>query len=243
MSQPRAGCELAAVGMRLATTYLGGEKLRIARVCAAIAVIAILLCANGCGGGSDSSGRSSDVDLISTKSSPGDLSIPQGNKVVWTNDTSSVIKIVSGTLEKVSSPSTREVSCIPGGTFSPDSFDADFGDTIVWRNMDTKNSIVVEVLDASSKVIKSLAIEPSMTGSYSGFSRAGKYTYRIAKSTTSGSVTLYGVPNPDGKFESMFLSAGKKYSTYLFQSGVQSYYIVKQNSADTSCVTAQINVL
>jgi plastocyanin len=220
--------------------YLGRDKLRLARL---YAVITIVFCAIGCGGGSGSSDRSSEVSVISTKSSPGDLTIPLGDKITWINDTSSVIKIVSGTLSKVASPTSRDVCCLAGGSFSPDSFDADFGDTIVWQNMDTENSIIVEVLNSSNKVIKSLSIEPLMTGSYSGFPRAGQYTYHIYGSAESGSLTLYGVPTPDGKFESMYLAEGKKHSAYLFQSGFQSYYIVKQNSADTSCITAQINVL
>ncbi|MCE5323500.1 hypothetical protein LLG46_09340 [bacterium] len=197
----------------------------------------------GCGGGSGSSIRNSEIDVASTRSSPADTSVSQGNKVVWVNNTSSTIKIVSGTLEPVRHPTTRDISCLVGGTFSPDSLDADFGDTIVWRNMDTENSIVVEILNASNKVIKSMAIEPLMTGSYSGFSRAGKYKYRVADSTTSCSLVLYGVPTPDGKFESMYLTGGKKFSTYLFESGVQSYYIIESNSTGSSCVTAEITVL
>ncbi|MEN6356302.1 MAG: hypothetical protein ABFD83_04370 [Armatimonadota bacterium] len=212
-----------------------------------IAVIAVLVCLNGCGGsGSDSSdsNRSNEITVSSTRSSPVDISVDKGNRVIWTNDTSSSIKIVSGTLEQVSKPVVRDdISCLSDGTFSPDSMDADLGDKIVWRNLSSKDAIAVEILNASGKVIKSLPIEPSMTASFNAFPRAGKYTYRVAGSTKSGSLLLYGVPTPDGNFESIYLANGRQYSTLLFQPGVQNYYIVQQNSTGRSCVTAKITVL
>ncbi|MHB9038019.1 MAG: cupredoxin domain-containing protein [Armatimonadota bacterium] len=224
----------------------------MSRFIAVIAVLVILLSVCGCGGGGQTdSNRNTSVSVLSTSVVPADIAISQGDRIAWTNDASSMRKVVSGTLEPVEVPVVRDaISCLADGAFSPVTLDADLGDTIQWHNMRAKTGvagavtdITVEILDASNKVVKSLVIKGTETGSFSSFPRAGKYTYRIAGTTTpTGTLTLSGVPTPDGEFESMFLAEGQRYSTYLNQPGVQSYYIIGKSDIKSS-VAAQISVL
>ncbi|MCE5314288.1 MAG: hypothetical protein ABFD49_04275 [Armatimonadota bacterium] len=216
------------------------------RLFALIAVPVIML--SGCGGG----GSTSDRNHSTSTSSVSDVTVSRGDKIAWTNDESNKVKIVSGTLEQVSSPTTSDmISCYPDGTLNPKNLTADFGDTIQWRNDadDTNISIddedvqtvELEILDSSDEVIATLSIKPGKTATYNDFPRAGKYTYRVSGKDEEGTITLYGIPTPDGNFESMYLNCGQKYSAYIFQSGVQSYYVIKEGSTK-SYMTAQITV-
>lgn len=206
-----------------------------------IIAITIAVCISGCGGGG-SSDRVTEVSVTSDGLTSRDISITHGDKVIWTNNTGSTIKIASGTLTAPDdTPSTTTISINANGTFSSNDEESDLGDTYKWKNNKT-TSVTVEILDESGSIIESIPIDSGAEGSYSDFPRAGIYTFRLADADdVTGTITLLGSPSPDGTFTSGSITAGHTYSTIIFSTGKQSYYVLV-GSSETSHITGKITV-
>jgi plastocyanin len=206
-------------------------------------IAAIALCVNGCGGGGSVQSDAFVVQVQSQRVSPKTLNINSGDKVQWVNvDTISHV-IESGVLEQVSNPKVlSEISIQPNGTFQPSAVDADFGDTVRWRN-DTGFPFVLDIVNDANSVIASFDLDNGEVVSYNNFPLAGKYTAQKRGNVFfSGTVTLFGVPHPDGVFQSPVLPNGGTFTREFNVLGTLYYYVLDSSTSSKGFITGSVTV-
>ncbi|MCE5199773.1 hypothetical protein LLG39_12445, partial [bacterium] len=148
-----------------------------------------------------------------------------------------------GTLVATRSPVVHDpISYSVANGFSRTNIQGNLGDTIVWRN-DTTDDFSMEIIDDSGEVVISKTILKTQEYSFKEFPQAGCYTYRKMGSTTvKGTVTLYGVPTPDGDFQSMSLVTDRTFSTLFTIPGTHKFYILNESDPNKSFITGSVIV-
>jgi plastocyanin len=207
-------------------------------------VIVGVLCICGCGGGGG--GGSSDafvVQIQSQRVNPKTCSIKSGDSVEWINIDVNPHRVVSGTLDKVSNPVTlSEIVIRPDNTFQPDTLEGSFGDTLQWRNA-TGFDFTMDIINDAGTVIATLTFANGEVKGYSQFPSAGRYTAQKRGNVFfSGTFTLYGIPNPNGAFQSNTLNNGGTFTRKFTGSGTLAYYILNVEDPSRSFITGSIVV-
>ncbi|MCE5323476.1 hypothetical protein LLG46_09215 [bacterium] len=207
-------------------------------------VIICVLYICGCGGGGGGGGSDAFVVRIQTQRvSPKTLTIKSGDSVQWINTDTDPHQVISGTLDKVSNPVIlSEIVIQADNTFEPSTLEGNFGDTVRWRNA-TGSDFTMDILNDAGTVIATLTFANGEVQGYSQFPTAGKYTAQKRNNVFfSGTFTLYGVPNPNGLFQSDVLINGGTFSRKFTGSGTVNYYISNIEDPDKTYITGSITI-
>lgn len=198
----------------------------------------------GCGGGSGSS-QAFSVNIQSTRFVPKTLTTSQGARIQWTNVDTQPHKIVSGTLLPTSNPVIRTpiIQIQQNNTFVPNTFQANLGDTIQFQN-NRSAAFTLDIVNDAGSVVASLAFDQSgQVRQFSGFPAAGFFSYQQQNNPLfSGSIFVFGVPNPDGFFVSQTLGQGGTFTTQFNNRGTFPYFDLNQSSPNQSFITGTIQV-
>ncbi len=202
-----------------------------------------VLCPLFCGCGSSSSSSSRTVNIEATRFVPKVITINTNGNVTWVNMDSQPHKVVSGFLAPVSNPViTDPIGIEQNNTFTPAFKEANFGDTLRWIN-NRVSLFVLEILDDSGALVTTIQLLPGQIGSFNAFPTAGRYTYRQQNfAPFSGTLILYGIPNPDGQFQSQTLQPGGSFTRPFPITGSYSYYDLNETFPNKSFATGTINV-
>ena len=203
------------------------------------AACVVVIC--GCGGS-----NSTDTQIISIRSDrfdPKTVTVDKGSQVRWVNTESQPHKIVSGVLDRVANPQILPpISIRSNDTFDPNNIQANFGDTLRWRN-DRLAQFNMEILDDAGTVIATIPFDVGEEKDFSGFPSAGRYTYRqVNNFFFSGTATLFGIPNPNGLFESTTLNFDDSFMHTFDSTGVFPYYDLNQAQPNRSFITGTVVV-
>lgn len=216
--------------------------LRLALV-ALLLIIAVAL--SGCGG--STSGSTSTVNITDTSFFPQNLTITATNRAQWVVNTSGLHQVVSGTLSPTPNPQLRipVISINQNNAFTPNSFEANYGDTVQWQN-NRSQAFLMDIVDSSNTVRATLSF--AQTGQIiqlntSQLPSAGAYTYQQqGNSAFSGQLFLFGAPTPNQQFQSQVMSTGGSFSTQFNSPGVFPYYDLDQSNPNRSFRTGTITV-
>lgn len=206
--------------------------------------IAVHLC--GCGG-SDGGGSSqvATVNIEQNRFFPKNVTIKAGDRMTWVNTVDTVGQVVSGTLAATTSPRTRTpvISINQNNTFTPDTFEANLGDTVQWQNNRSAAFNMDIVNDAG---VPQITLSFTRTGqiiALSSFPGAGFYTYQQQNNANFfGTLRVFGVPTPDGNFASQPLAKGGSFTTQFPTRGTFPYYSLNQDASSRSYITGTITV-
>lgn len=206
-------------------------------------VMAGILCICGCGGGGGGSSSAFVVQILSQRVNPKTRSIKSGDSVQWVNTDTLSHQVVSGTLDKVSNPVIlSEIVIRPDNTFQPSTLEGNYGDTVQWRNA-TGSDFTMDILDDAGTVVATLTFANGEVKGYSLFPSAGKYTAQKRGNVFfSGTFTLYGIPNPNGAFQSNVLINGGTFTRKFTGTGTASYYVLNPSDPDRGYITGSIIV-
>ncbi len=206
-------------------------------------LIVAAICLYSCGGGGGGSKSAYVVQIQSTRVYPKTTSIKSGDGVEWVNKDSAAHQVVSGTLAKVSNPVTLpEIEIRSGSTFAPSSLDANFGDTVQWHNL-TGSEFVMDIVNDAGTVIDTLTFANGEVKSYKDFPTAGRYTaQKSGNAFFSGTVTLYGIPTPNGIFQSDILPNGGTFTRKFSGYGTLPYYVLYTDDPNEAFITGSIVV-
>jgi len=205
-------------------------------------VVAMVACLTGCGG-SSSQGTTSIVRIENARFFPRNATLPVGNSLQWINTDSQPHRVVGGTLLPVSPGVEHDpISIRENNTFVPAVFEANFGDTLVWRN-DRVGPFNLEILDDAGNVIVTQSLLQGQELSFSAFPSAGFYTYQQQGNVLfKGSLFLYGIPNPNGSFDSLTLNNGGTFVRTFPNAGVYPYYDLNERNPNKSFATGRVQV-
>lgn len=210
----------------------------------ALLLIVVLVQFTGCGGSGNGS-QSATVRILSTQFSPKVLTIRAGDRVTWVNTDTSSHKIVSGTLLPTTNPQTRTpiISINQNNTFSPATFQANLGDTIQWQN-NRVSDFTMDILDETGSLVASLQfVRSGQVVQFSGFPTAGFYTFQQRNNPLfAGTVTVFGIPNPNGAFQSRTLNPGDSFTTEFNSPGTFNYFDLNEADPKRSFITGKIIV-
>ncbi len=214
------------------------------RTAALITALGCLPALAGCGGGSGGS-SGSVVRIQSTQFNPKTITINAGDRVQWTNSDSVNHQVVSGTLLPTSNPQvlTPVISINQDNTFTPATFQADLGDTVQWQN-NRLSPFTMEIVNETGGVVDTLNFaQAGQIIRYSGFPNAGFYTFRQQNNALfSGTVTVFGVPNPDLRFQSQVLGPNGTFTTEFDNPGTFPYFDQNPSDPNRSFMTGTVVV-
>lgn len=200
-------------------------------------------CLYSCGGGGGGSKSAYVVQIQSTLVYPKTTSIKSGDSVQWVNKDTASHQVASGTLARVSNPVILpEIEIRSGNTFVPSSLSADFGDTVRWHNL-TGSEFVMNIVNDAGTVIDTLTFANGEVKSYTDFPTAGKYTAQKKGNVFfSGTVTLYGIPTPNGIFQSDILPNGGTFTRKFSGYGTLPFYVLDPNDPSRAFIMGNIVV-
>lgn len=163
---------------------------------------------SGCG--SDST-RNDVITIRDFSFDPGQTTVTAGTTVRWFNGGNITHNIVSGTLQATSNPKVVDVGISNSG-FTPDDITINLGDTVRFRNL-TNLPRQVEVKNQDfDMVFLSPQLDRDDTALFTP-DTAGVYDVRDALSPTLlMRITVVGIPNPNGLFQSGVLRPGDEFS-------------------------------
>lgn len=197
--------------------------------------LALALCViSGCGGGNDSnSGSSVAIEQYSifansnetrTRFFPRTATVTAGmnNGITWINQTPERHQIVSGTLTPKGDPSDERLITINFGNFSPNHLEADAGDTIQVSNLSGR-TFTMQIVNDNGAVISTQVFSIGQARNIV-FPGPGVWVLQDPDSQLVATVTLYGNPVPDGRFQSGILGPGGVYQAAFPTPGTYPYY-------------------
>lgn len=216
------------------------RMLSPAVLCAFLAVVVA-----GCGGSGSNGSGSGVVRIESTQFSPKTANVTTGDRVTWTNADNVPQQIVSGTLLPTASPQvlTPVISINQNNSYSPPVFEADLGDTVQFQN-NRIGAFTLDILNDADTVIASLNfVQSGQIIQFSGFPSAGFYTFQQRNNPLfSGSVTVFGRPNPDNRFQSQILNPGDTFVTQFNSPGTFPYFGQNPQDPNRSFMTGTVVV-
>ncbi|MCE5314293.1 MAG: hypothetical protein ABFD49_04300 [Armatimonadota bacterium] len=215
----------------------------MARLTLLALIIMVALSIHGCGGGGSGSSSAYVIRIQSQRFYPKTITIKSGDGVQWINSDTQSHVVASGTLEKVSNPEVlSEIAIQADNTFSPSEVEANFGDTVQWRN-DTGFDFTMDILNDAGVVVETLEFTNGEVIGYSDFPAAGLYTTQQHGNVFfSGTIILYGVPNPDGVFQTPTLPNGGTFSRTFTGSGTVPYYVLDLDDPNKSFITGSLTI-
>ena len=214
---------------------------------AALLIAFFYLTTSLCGCGSSSGeNQTFTVRIQADGFVPRSLNIKPGDTVVWVNGDTEPHRVVSGVLDQTVSPIILEPIAIkPDNTFVPDSVEANFGDAVRWRN-DQVAHFVLDIVDNVGNVVASLDLEPGQivpSPPTQLFPSAGRYTYQQRNLPQFfGTLTLFGVPDPDGNFDSGVLPTGGDFRRTFNSVGAFPFFDLDTSDPNKSFRTGQITI-
>ena len=190
-----------------------------------------------------SSGQSRSISIESTRFFPKTLTISVGDRVTWINVDQTPHKVVSGVLLATPNPATlNPISIRPDNTFDPEVIEANFGDTVRWRN-DRAQPFMMDIVDDALTTVASFAFNTGQVIGYSNFPAAGAYRYQQRNNSLfRGTAFIYGIPSPNGLFESEVLLNGGTFTRQFNAPGVYTFYDLNQSNPKKSFMTGTIFV-
>ena len=213
--------------------------------CRTISYQHVLYLLAGCGGGSGGSNNNGAIALVNIQTVsfvPKNTTITVGMSVQWTNIDSASHQVTSGTLGKTSNPTTVGPILINNNsTFTPILTQANFGDTITWRN-DQTGSFALVIQDEANNVVATLNFLPGQIVSFTNFPTAGQYLFTQQNNPNfRGMLTLFGVPHPDGQFQSQVLGTGGTFTRPFPIAGTSPYYDLNPTNPNQSFMTGRLS--
>lgn len=206
----------------------------MSRFATALCLIAIIATLTGCGGsnGSESSGTVA-IEQYSifghsnesrTRFFPRTTTIVAGmnNGITWINQTPGRHQIMSGIVRPKANPPVPRLITITFGSFSPNHLEANLGDTIQVSNGSGRN-FTMQMVDDNGRVESTFNF--TIGGSREiPFPGAGVWVLQDPDSQLVATVTLYGDPEFDGRFQSGILGPGGVFQVAFPVPGTFNYY-------------------
>lgn len=215
-------------------------------MCRMSLVALIVVCsiyASGCGGSSNgnSSPTSFTISIQPTRVSPKSDTIKAGDSVQFLNQTQIPLQVVSGTLTPFGNPQVVHLIVINNNGFSPTNSEANLGDTVRFSNA-TTGTFNLNIVDDNGNVVSTLTIPQGQEQSFQ-FPSAGQFTVSNRdNSLFSGTVTVFGRPNPSNIFTSPVLGNGGIFTVNFPNAGSFPYFIQDPSNPDRSFITGTITV-
>ncbi len=216
----------------------------MSRPAAFLILIAIAACVSGCG----SNGNTSEAVTINIEQNrfvPANVTVKAGSRVQFVNVDTQVHQVVSGTLAATTQPVIRSliIQINEDNTFVPDTFEANWGDTVQWRN-NRSQPFVMDIVDSSNTPVVTLSfVRTGQVIAFSSFPGAGFYRYQQQNNSNFfGTIKVFGRPVPDGNFNSLPLRQSGTFTTQFPSPGTFPYFDLDQNDPNRSYITGTITV-
>ncbi len=217
--------------------------LRVWIVFALVSGVVVSLC--GCGGGDGSSGSTVAIEQYSIFGNPNvtrvrffprTVSVVAGidNGITWINQAPDRHQIVSGIVVPDGDPGVVRQITINFGNITPMNLEARAGNTIQISNLSGR-TFTMQIVNDNGQVVSTLvfAIGEMKTVVFPG---PGVWIIQDPDSQLMASVTLYGTPQPDGRFQSGILIHGGVFQRAFPTPGTYPYF--DSNPDDPSHVYA-----
>jgi plastocyanin len=208
------------------------------------AALALLV---GCGGGGGSNGDSqaSVVRIESTRFNAKTVTIRVGDRVQWTNVDTNSHQVVSGTLSPTTNPQvlTPIIEIEQDNTFTPSTFQARLGDTVQFRN-DRSAAFTMDIVNDAGAVVATLSfVQSGQVIPFNQFPTAGLYLIQQQGNPNfRGTITVFGAPNPDNRFQSQVLGNGGTFITQFVNPGTYPYFDLNPANPSRSFMTGTVIV-
>lgn len=215
----------------------------MSRTALAVVLILCLAYAVGCGGSSSNGGSLTLVDIKPGQFVPKSITVSPGTNVRWINMDTIDHQVVSGTLARTSNPITvGPIEILPSNVFSPNTFEANFGDTVQFSN-ERSLPFDLEIVDDAGTPVVERTLGAQELVEISDFHYAGRYTYRAKGSPSfKGTLILFGVPTPDGAFQSQPLTSGEAFTHQFNTTGTFDYFDLNQADLARSFMIGSVTV-
>ncbi len=196
----------------------------------------------GCGGSSTPIDPTSFIVTIAeVRVTPKFDTINQNDEVTFLNSSAPIRQVISGSLTPSGNPLTIHLITIGNTGFNPPDTQANLGDTIRFSNA-TLNTFFLDIVDDNGRVVSSLTLAPGNMQNFT-FPGAGVFIVRNRQNILfRGTVTLFGTPNPDNRFQSPALGNGDTFTIQFTQKGSFPYFVIDTNSPGRAYITGSISV-
>jgi plastocyanin len=204
------------------------------RIALLLLLLPVIIIAAGCGG------HSSDTNQITIRNltfDPNQETVSLGTTIRWFNADDGSHSVVSGVLGPTSRPATFIEGVLDTGFTVPDLV-VEIGDTIQFENL----SLSQKQIEIKDQNLDDIFVSPILIQNETATFKptaAGFFTMRDSLQTSiTGTLTVSGVPQPDGTFDSGFLGPGQSFEFKPTVPGDYRYFCGAHN-VETGVVTVQ----